>query len=194
MYTLVLNQHWMILFLIGFMGSGKSFYAKGLANFLGVPMVDLDNYIEEHEGISVAKIFEKYGEQSFRDKESNAIRQAYADLLKGITENIHRNAIAGIISCGGGTPCFNENMNWMNLHGYTVWVNPPEEVICERLKKESATRPLLANIPEASLSDFVHQRMLERKPYYAMARFSVSDSNISIVDLFKAIQDAKNVL
>lgn len=183
----------MIVFLIGFMGSGKSFYAKGLAQFLNIPFVDLDNYIEESEGIPIGKIFEKFGEQSFRAKESVAIKEVYADLLTQIPENQDQNTILGIVSCGGGTPCFNQNMEWMNRHGYTVWVNPPEAVICERLKKEAATRPLVANIAEEALSDFVHHRMVERIPFYAMAKFTITDPNISIVEFLKAIENAKNI-
>lgn len=183
----------MIVFLIGFMGSGKSFYAKGLAGFLKVPMVDLDEYIERREGIPISKIFENFGEQSFRAMESAAVKEVYATLLDEISEKNKNNTISGIVSCGGGTPCFNENMVWMNEHGHTVWINPPEDVICERLKKESATRPLVANLSEDLLPDFVHERMQERKSFYSMAKSTISDPNVSIVQFLKLIEYAKNV-
>jgi shikimate kinase len=107
----------MIVFLLGFMGSGKSFYAKGLSEHLHVPFVDLDQFIEKEQAMSISEIFEKMGEPAFRTLESIALKQVYADLLVRTTETQDKNGILGVISCGGGTPCFNENMDWMNKHG-----------------------------------------------------------------------------
>ncbi len=193
MHTLVPNQKRMIVFLVGFMGSGKSFYAKGLANHLHVPMVDLDNYLEKKQGITISGIFEKFGEQSFRDMESLALKEVYSEMLNKMPQNKDQNRIVGIVSCGGGTPCFNENMEWMNHHGMTVWINPPEAVISERLKKEAATRPLLANLDEAALTDFIRERMADRIPFYAMASTTITDPHISMEEFLNAIQNAKNI-
>jgi shikimate kinase len=84
-------------------------------------------------------------------------------------------------------------MEWMNHHGMTVWINPPEAVICERLKKEAATRPLLANLDEAALTDFIHERMADRIPFYAMASTTITDPHISMEEFLNAIQNAKNI-
>lgn len=176
------------------MGSGKSFYAKGLSEYLHVPFVDLDQFIEEEQTISINEIFEKMGESAFRNLESVAIKQVYADLLSRTAEEQDKNRILGIISCGGGTPCFNENMEWMNKHGLTIWINPAEEIIWERLIKERQTRPLVASLAEVKLRDFIHQKLLERKPYYEKARSVINQPDITISEFVNTIQHAKNLL
>jgi shikimate kinase len=183
----------MIVFLLGFMGSGKSFYAKGLSDHLHVPYVDLDQFIEEQQAMSISEIFEKLGESAFRSLESLAIKQVYADLLVRTSKTQDKNGILGIISCGGGTPCFNDNMDWMKEHGLTIWINPPEEIIWERLIKEKKTRPLLTSLNEDSLKDFIRQKLLERKPYYEKAQSVICESNLSIPEFVNTIQHAKNL-
>lgn len=183
----------MVVFLIGFMGSGKSFYAKGLSEFLHVPCVDLDQFIEEEQDMSITEIFEKMGEPAFRALESVAIKQVYADLLTRTTEAAHKNDILGIISCGGGTPCFNDNMEWMNKQGLTIWINTPEEIILDRLIKEKETRPLVANLSEEELRGFIHQKLLERKLYYEKAKSVIADHQITILEFINTIQHAKNL-
>jgi len=183
----------MIVFLIGFMGSGKSFYAKGLSEYLHVPFVDLDQFIEENQDISISEIFEKLGEPSFRALESVAIKQVYGDLMARTTETQEKNHILGIISCGGGTPCFNDNMEWMNAHGLTVWINPSEDIILERLMKEKETRPLVASLTEEELRGFIHQKLLERKPYYEKAQSFIANHQITIHEFINTIQHAKNL-
>jgi len=169
----------MIVFLIGFMGSGKSFYAKGLSEYLHVPFVDLDQFIEKEQAISISEIFEKMGESAFRTLESVAIKQVYADLLTTNAENRQKNDILGVISCGGGTPCFNDNMEWMNAHGLTIWINQ--------------TRPLVASLSEDHLKDFIQQKLLERKPYYVKAQFVINQPTLTISDFVNAIKYAKNL-
>jgi len=183
----------MIVFLIGFMGSGKSFYAKGLSEYLHVPFVDLDQFIEEEQAISISEIFEKMGESAFRTIESIAIKQVYKDLVDRTTETQQKNDILGVISCGGGTPCFNGNMDWMNEHGLTVWINPAEEIIWERLIKEPQTRPLVASLTEDALKEFIHQKLLERKPYYEKAQSVINQPDVTISEFVNIIQNAKNL-
>jgi shikimate kinase len=183
----------MIVFLIGFMGSGKSFYAKGLSEHLDVPFVDLDKFIEEQQAISISEIFEKMGESVFRTLESVAIQQVYADLLSRTSANQDKNGILGIISCGGGTPCFNQNMEWMNKHGLTIWINPPEEIIWERLIKERQTRPLVASLTEKELMDFIHLKLIERKPYYEKAQYVINQPDVTISEFVITIKHAKNL-
>jgi shikimate kinase len=184
----------MIVFLIGFMGSGKSFYAKGLSEYLHIPFVDLDQFIEENQGMSISEIFEKLGEPTFRTLESVAIKQVYGDLMARATETQQKNDILGVISCGGGTPCFNGNMDWMNQHGFTIWINPAEEIILKRLIKEPKTRPLVASLTEDALKEFIHQKLLERKPYYEKAQSVITQPDTTISEFVNTIQDAKNLL
>ncbi len=183
----------MIVFLIGFMGSGKSFYAKGLSEYLHVPFVDLDQFIEENQDISISEIFEKLGEPSFRALESAAIKQVYGDLMARTTETQEKNHILGIISCGGGTPCFNDNMEWMNAHGLTIWINPSEDIILERLLKEKKTRPLIASLSDDALKGFIHQKLLERKPTYEKSTSVITHHNTTIDEFVNTIQHAKNL-
>ena len=183
----------MIVFLIGFMGSGKSFYAKGLSEYLHVPFVDLDQFIEKEQAISISEIFEKMGESAFRTLESLALQQVYEDLLSRTTEKQDKNGILGIISCGGGTPCFNQNMEWMNKHGLTIWINPAEAIIWERLIKERQTRPLVANLTEDELRDFIHQKLIERKPYYEKAQSVINQPDVTISEFVNTIRHAKNL-
>jgi shikimate kinase len=183
----------MIVFLIGFMGSGKSFYAKGLSEFLHVPFVDLDQFIETEQAMSITEIFEKMGEQAFRSLESVAVKQVYAELSAKSTEHKSINDILGIISCGGGTPCFNDNMEWMNKHGLTIWINTPEEIMLERLMKEKESRPLVASLTKEELRGFIHQKLLERKQYYGKAKSVIADHQITIHEFINTIQNAKDL-
>ena len=183
----------MIVFLLGFMGSGKSFYAKGMSEHLHVPFVDLDQFIEEDQSMTIGEIFEKLGESAFRTLESVAIKQVYADILARSTKTKHKNDILGIISCGGGTPCFNDNMDWMNQHGLTVWINPAEEIILERLMKERKTRPLVAALTEDALKDFIHRTLMERKSYYEKAQTVICQSDIPISEFVNTVNHAKNL-
>jgi len=94
-------------YLIGFMGSGKSFLGRRLANALQLPFLDLDDYLEEWSGRSIPRIFEESGEEAFRKLESEALRDT-------------ARLPSAVIACGGGTPCFGDNMAWMNAHGITT--------------------------------------------------------------------------
>lgn len=134
------------------------------------------------------------GEPAFRALESVAIKQVYTDLSARPIGTHHKNDILGIISCGGGTPCFNENMEWMNQHGLTVWVNPPEDILFERLIIEKKARPLIANLSEEALRSFIHQKMLEREPYYEKSKSVISNPNTTIDEFINIIRHAKNLL
>src|SRR5258706_8334488 len=109
-------------FLIGLMGSGKSFWAERLSNILHIPAFHLDDEIEKEERRTIAEIFAEQGENYFRIKESEVLKSFAGK------ENF-------ILSTGGGTPCFHNNMKWMNDHGITAWIDEPVEIIEERLKK-----------------------------------------------------------
>lgn len=146
------------IFLIGFMGSGKTHWGKVLAEKLGVPFLDLDLFIEENEGKSIAEIFAESGENGFRVLER---------------ENLLRLAALPptVVATGGGTPCFFNNMGWMKKHGSTIYLKTPPEILFERLKNEREQRPLLKNLSEAELKDFIQNRLKEREPFYRQADF-----------------------
>lgn len=143
----------MRVFLIGFMGSGKSYTGRRLANGAAVPFFDLDEWIESREGRSIRSIFEEEGEPYFRERERDALREMAR----------FRDAV---ISCGGGTPCFHDNMSWMNRQGVTIYLRAPAEVLARRLAREQEKRPLLKGLNQESLLSFIRSKLEEREPFY----------------------------
>ena len=175
------------------MGSGKSYLAKELAELTHSTFIDLDQVIVAHEGVSISGIFENNGEPYFRDLES--------DLLRSITQDVYKpELIQGeaelstptytFVSCGGGTPCFNDNMDWMNEHGLTVWINPAWEVLVERLEKEKSQRPLIAALDLDGLKQFIQVKLKEREVSYSKAKVTIHDTHIPIEEIFKSIKHA----
>lgn len=141
------------LFLIGFMGSGKTYWGKHLAEVLSLPFTDLDSLIEVGEGVAIADLFAHAGEETFR-----VIERRY---LHSLAENP-----PGIIATGGGTPCFFDNLAWMRAHGAMLWIDVPFEVVWARLQgNERHKRPLL----EQATPETVRRRWLERQACYQQA-------------------------
>lgn len=144
------------LFLIGFMGSGKTTVGKKLAAKLGFDFVDLDAMIERNEQAYIRDIISDKGESYFREREAEALRQL--DITKKV------------ISTGGGTPCFHDNMAWIKANGYSVYLDVNEGVIFSRLKNaKQSERPLLIGLDDAALKAFISQKLEERLPYYHQA-------------------------
>ncbi|MEI7735568.1 MAG: shikimate kinase [Ferruginibacter sp.] len=147
----------MQLFIIGFMGSGKTYWGKLWAQQTGMRFYDLDEVIEQQEGTTIAHLFETNGEAWFRKKET-AVLHSFAG-----KDNC-------IIACGGGTPCFNNNMQWMNANGSTVYLDATTAQIVERLQTETDKRPLVIGLQSAELYNFVEQKLKERNPFYIQAK------------------------
>lgn len=146
------------LFLIGFMGSGKTYWGKRLAEALSLPFIDLDHLIEAGEGQSIAELFARAGEEAFRIMERR--------YLRSLAESP-----PGIVATGGGTPCFFDNLTWMRAHGVVLWIDVPFEVLWARLQgAEQYQRPLLA---QATLED-ARQLWQERRACYQQADFTVT--------------------
>ncbi len=149
------------VFLIGFMGAGKTTLGRALSGSNAFPgaarldYVDLDELIERHEGLSVREIFRTRGEAAFRSLESRMLREAAC-----------RNDV--IIGCGGGTPCHSGNMEWMNAHGVTVLLEASLPVLVRRLLEAQAQRPLLAGLAPSEIEAFVKSKLLEREPFYSL--------------------------
>ncbi len=143
----------MRVFLLGFMGSGKSFSGRRLAERYNLPYVDLDKYIEEKEGRTISEIFDNEGESYFRKVERKCLHEM---------EKIEK----GIISTGGGTPCFFDNMAWMKAHGLTVFLETPAQLLAKRLQAEMEHRPLLKGFSKKELVEFIEKKLEERNPFY----------------------------
>ena len=141
------------VFLIGFMGSGKTHWGRVVAEQLGCLFLDLDVFIEANEGMTISEIFSSSGENGFRELERDYLRQLAA-------------LPPAIVATGGGTPCFFDNMDWMKAHGVTIYLKTPPEVLFERLKNERLHRPLLKNLNDAGLREFIRERLELREPFY----------------------------
>lgn len=165
----------MKIFLVGMMGSGKSFCSKKLAKKLKIAAYDLDKLIEMTEDITIAEIFEEEGEEYFRKEESKILRW-FAEKK------------AFVLATGGGTPCFHKNMEWMNENGITIWINEPVNVLVERLKKEKDHRPLIKDLSDDELGAFLTNKLAERTPFYSMATHTIEYSSMKEADLVKLIK------
>lgn len=146
------------LFLIGFMCCGKTTLAMALSQKTGLPQIDLDSYIEEKEGRSVTEIFKAAGEAAFREMERTALRE-----------------MAGkdgyIISCGGGTPCFHDNIEFMNTVGETVFLDASEDILLKRLLKYQDGRPLVEGKSPEQVKEVIKNGLAVRKPFYMKAKY-----------------------
>lgn len=147
----------MLIFLIGFMGSGKSTLGKELADMMDYPFIDMDDVLQQQEGMTIPDMFSGPGEAFFREKEHELL----LSLLGGVQ---------AIVATGGGTPCFFDHMKLMNKAGVTVYIKVSEEVLYERLKDETGSRPLLKGSGPVGLKGFISSHLSEREKYYNQAK------------------------
>lgn len=164
----------MKVFLVGFMACGKTKWGKKLAQHRDIPFVDLDHLIEESIGTTVANYFADNGEQKFRELERDTLKNT------AFAEN-------SIISCGGGTPCFFDNMEWLNQHGKTVYIRVAPEILTYRILHAKVERPLAKGKTEEELLAFVKQTLEHRKQYYEQAHIIIDNPEPSIDILEQAI-------
>lgn len=155
----------MRIFLIGFMGCGKTSVGKKLAEKTGYDFYDLDDEIENFTGKSITKIFETDGEQSFREYESKALL------------NLSKKEKA-VIATGGGTPCFADNMKIIKESGISIYLQTSPETLANRLNQIKQTRPLIASKEKKELDLFVSKKLFEREPYYIKADYIIKEKNI----------------
>ena len=145
------------IFLIGYMGAGKTTLGRALAKELKIEFIDLDNYIEERLCKSISQIFAEKGEEGFREIERRMLHEA------GEFENV-------IISTGGGTPCFFDNIEYMNRQGATVFLDVPVERLFIRLSIARKKRPLIMGKSDEELRCFIAEQLAKRLPHYSKAK------------------------
>ncbi len=145
------------IYLLGFMGCGKSYIGKRLAQKLGWEFLDMDDFLEANEGMTISQVFAEGGEKLFRELERSYLHATY-DFTKTV------------IATGGGAPCFFDNVDWMNTHGQTVYLKTPVPILVERLKSETAHRPLLAGKTTEALAAFITNKLAERSQFYEQAK------------------------
>lgn len=153
------------IFVTGYMASGKTTFGRALARALDREFIDLDFYIEQRFRQSIKEIFALRGEESFRRLESAMLREV------GEFEDV-------VIACGGGTPCFNDNMDYMNGRGVTVYLDTPVWRIVERLLVNRSRRPLMADKSETEIEGAVRAGLESRLPHYTRAHITFSGEQL----------------
>ena len=165
------------------MGAGKSTLGKALAHELQVPFVDLDQFIEAQTKQTIRQIFADRGEEGFRILER--------DMLHQVTEEMQD----FVISCGGGTPCFFDNMDYMNQHGQTLLLDVPIDVLFRRLKHGTRKRPVLRDKTDDDLRQFIIQNLQNRMPYYSQSCYQVDASCLeSRMQIASTVDEVKRIL
>lgn len=159
-----LNQH---VFLTGFMGSGKTTAGKKLAPLLKTRFIDLDEYIEKKENRTIPVIFEEQGEEGFREIESLCLKE------------VLRYKDPHIISLGGGTVCFNANLDIIKQNGTLIYIQLPVDVLAQRIKESKLTRPLLKSLSHQELIKNIEEILSERKKFYEQAHITVNGLNLT---------------
>ena len=160
------------IILVGFMGAGKTTVGKALSKELGIPFYDLDWYIETRHRKKVAQIFTEVGEEGFRKMEYNMLHEVaeFEDV---------------IISCGGGTPCYFDNMDYLNRQGQVVYLKASPEVLYGHLLMSKNDRPLLRGKTPDELIAYIKEQLKEREPYYNKARYTL---DVSLMDNYEKIK------
>lgn len=138
------------------MGSGKSYWGKVWAKENGYSFYDLDAKIEQAFKMTVEQIFEKHGEEKFREIERLYLRK-------------FENKKKYLLASGGGTPCFFDNMEWMQQHGLVIYLKASPQYLLEKVMDETAKRPLLKKVNSSELLFFIQKKLREREPFYNKA-------------------------
>ena len=165
------------IFLIGFMGSGKSTLGAQLARLVGYQFIDMDHMIEETAEMSISEIFNEHGEEVFRKWEYDILH-----------ELCRREKL--VISTGGGAPCYSNMMDLMNTHGTTIYLKLSPEALKTRLIQSSAERPLIMGKSEPELLDFIKSLLEKRELFYKRAAHTVDGINLQSQTLEKLLMDS----
>jgi shikimate kinase len=167
----------MLIFLTGFMGAGKTTAGKKLASLMNYSFIDLDARIENETGHTVPELF-RTGEFRFREIETM--------VLNGIGE-----LQDAVVSCGGGTPCFNDNMTWMKSHGITIYLSMNAGALFHRLAGSRQKRPLLAGKTDVELMEYIVETLKEREYFYRQCHYIVQGENLDVRELLSTIRNGE---
>jgi len=164
----------MIIFLVGFMGSGKSTVGRRLAGRLGYSFIDMDQRLEAEHGMTINEIFEKLGEKAFREMENLLLEEIVS--LKDT-----------VISTGGGLPCTGNNMDLINDKGVSIYLRMEPEALLNRLSRGKRRRPLIRHLSREELETFIREKLREREPVYLRAHHIVSGLNFNMDHLVEIL-------
>lgn len=162
------------------MGSGKSTAGKKLSKLLRLRFIDLDYYIEQKEKLSVQSIFDNFGESVFRKMEQTSLNE------------IITNQKNTVVSLGGGTVCYENNLELIKSNGLLIFIELPAESIAYRLEKSKVQRPLINNLKGAELVGFINEKLNQRKNFYDKSHLTVSGLNVTPQILQQKIIEFKN--
>lgn len=168
------------IYIIGFMGSGKSTAGKKLASIMGWTFVDLDRKIEEFAGKSIPEIFEQEGESSFRQIEAKILRSL--DSLKHT-----------VISTGGGTPCYDDNMEYMLGAGLTLYLKLTPGQLKSRLSKSKDERPLIKDLGPGELLSFIKKKLIDREKWYDRSDIIIEGIDLDVNILYENVKAKLNM-
>ncbi len=164
----------MRIYLIGYMGSGKSHLGRKFSKYLGMQFVDMDHYIEERNYKTIPQIFAEEGEAEFRKKERKALEE-----LSEFTDIV--------IATGGGAPCFFDNIDLMNNSGKTIYLNINPKILAFRLMKSKTERPLIKGKSKDELIDFIDETLKKRNEFYSQAKYQITRPDINMDELERLI-------
>ena len=164
------------IYLVGYMGAGKTTTARRLAHQLGWEVADTDALFEEKYKISVNDFFNKYDEPLYRKLESAVLKE---------TENLEN----VVVATGGGTACYFDNMDWMNSHGLMVFMRISPQAAVDRVIHSRHKRPLAIGKTEEELTEFVAQHYTSRMPFYEQARITIKSEDLDLENLTKTIKE-----
>lgn len=165
----------MNIVLVGYMGSGKSTIARNLAHRLDLQMIDLDDYISDNEQLSISEIFETKGEIYFRKLENKLLHKIIT------TEKNF------VLAVGGGTPCYANNMDLINMHTSSYYLSGSLQTLNDRLIHEKYYRPLIKDLKDDQLLEFIAKHLFERRPYYEQALHRITIDSKSSDDIVAEI-------
>jgi len=165
----------MRIYLIGYMGSGKSTLGKKLARHAGLQFIDMDRYIEKRNCKTIPQIFAEEGESEFRKKERKALEElsAFSDV---------------VIATGGGAPCFFDNIDLMNRTGKTIYLDIDPKILANRLLKSKTERPLIKGKSKEELVAFIDETLQKRNEFYTQAHFQITRPEMSLDEVMEMIQ------
>lgn len=153
------------VFLVGYMGSGKTTIGRYLAHDLGWSFIDMDDYFEQKHQCTIKEYFAKYGEDGFRDAEHAVVEE-----LCSISN--------AVVATGGGAPCFFDNMDKMVAAGATIYISVEPEILAARLSKAKDKRPLIAEKTDEELLAYIKEKLAEREPFYRKAKLIVDGERL----------------
>lgn len=174
----------MNIYLVGYMYCGKTTLGRQLAHRLGLPFADTDQIVEQRYHTSIPILFKKYGEAAFRKIE----QQVLHDTLPSPADSSDL-----VVATGGGTPCFEDNMDWINSHGRSIYLKMSVEAICARASHAKKVRPLLAQLNENDRCRFVASQMAEREHYYCRAHIIFPAFNPNVEELLTRLRECDDL-